>query len=75
MRRVLSDTWTIFTQAVKEQEEPSQRLLSMFIFFVVAAVIVFAAAGICFGFVKGVLEIIGNIITTSVLGEASEVIK
>ena len=73
MRRVFKDTWTIFTQSVKEQDDPTVRALWIIGFFVVAFIIVLCLSALVFGFVENILEIISDTITTSVNGEVPKV--
>ncbi len=75
MKRVLKDTWTIFTQSVKEMDDPGQRLMWIIGFFLVCFVIVLSMTALLTGFVENLIEIIGNTITNTVIGEFPEVIE
>ena len=73
MRRVLTDLWTIITQSVREMDDPNQRVLWMlgvvFVFFVV----VLSITALLTGFVENLVEMICNVITTSVVGEVPKI--
>jgi len=75
MRRVLTDLWTIITQSVREMDDPNQRVLWMlgvvFVFFVV----VLSITALVTGFIENLIEIIGNTITQTVIGEFPEVVE
>ena len=73
MRRVLNDLWTIITQSVKEMDDPNQRVLWMLGVVAVSFIVVLSLTALVTGFVENVIEIIGNVITTSVVGELPEV--
>jgi hypothetical protein len=73
MRRVLTDLWTIITQSVKEMDDPQQRVLWMLGVVVVGFIVVLSLTALVTGFVENVVEIIGNVITTCVVGEVPEV--
>ena len=75
MRRVLTDLWTIITQSVKEMDDPNQRVLWMLGVVAVSLIVGQSLTALVTGFVENVIEIIGNVITTSVVGEAPESIK
>ena len=69
MRRILKDTWTIFTQSVKEMDDPNQRALWMVGFIGVVFIMTLILVAIVTGFVENLFEIIGNTITNTVIGE------
>jgi hypothetical protein len=73
MRKVLTDLWTIITNSVKEMHDPHQRVLWMLGFVVVSFIIVLSLTALAFGFVENLIEIIGNTITNTVIGEFPEV--
>jgi len=73
MKRVLYDLWTIITQSVKEMDDPHQRVLWMLGVVMVSFIVVLSLTALVTGFVENVIEIIGNVITTSVIGEVPEV--
>ena len=69
MRRVLKDTWTIFTQSVKEMTDPNQRALWMVGFVGVVFIMTLILLAVVTGFIENLFEIIGNVITQTVIGE------
>ena len=73
MKRVLYDLWTIITTSVKEMDDPHQRVLWMLGVVMVSFIVVLSLTALVTGFVENVIEIIGNVITTSVIGEVPEV--
>ena len=73
MKRVLYDLWTIITNSVKEMDDPHQRVLWMLGVVMVSFIVVLSLTALVTGFVENVIEIIGNVITTSVIGEVPEV--
>ena len=73
MRRVLTDLWTIITNSVKEMDDPQQRVLWMLGCVVVFFIVVLSLTALVTGFVENLVEIIGNVITTCVVGEVPEV--
>ena len=73
MKRVLSDLWTIITTSVKEMDDPHQRVLWMLGVVVTSFIVVLSLTALVTGFVENVIEIIGNVITTSVVGELPEI--
>lgn len=75
MGRILTDLWTIFTQAVREMDDPNQRVLWMLGFVAVFFIIVLSLAALCFGFVENLIEIISDTITTTAIGEFPEVVE
>ena len=75
MGRILKDLWTIITISVKEMDDPNQRVLWMLGVVVTFFIIVLSLAALCFGFVENLIEIIGNTITNTVIGEFPEVIE
>lgn len=75
MRRVLSDLWTIITQSVKEMDDPNQRVLWMLGVVAVSFIVVLSLTALVTGFVENVVEIIGNTITQTVIGEFPKVVE
>jgi hypothetical protein len=75
MRRVLTDLWTIITQSVREMDDPNQRVLWMLGVVVTFFIIVLSLSALAFGFVENLIEIIGNTITQTVIGEFPEVLE
>ena len=73
MKRVLFDLWTIITNSVKEMDDPHQRVLWMLGVVVISFIVVLSLTALVTGFVENVIEIIGDVITTSVVGEVPEV--
>jgi len=73
MGRILKDLWTIITISVKEMDDPNQRVLWMLGVVVTFFIIVLSLSALCFGFVENLIEIIGNTITTTAIGEFPEV--
>lgn len=75
MSRILSDLWTILTGSINEMDDPHQRVLWMLGYVVVFFIIVLSLAALVFGFVENLVEIIGNTITNTVIGEFPEVVE
>lgn len=75
MRRVLSDLWTIITQSVREMDDPQQRIAWMLGVVAVFFIIVLSLTALVTGFVENLVEIIGNTITQTVIGEFPEVVE
>ena len=73
MKRILFDLWTIITQSVKEMDDPNQRVLWMLGVVVTGFIVVLSLTALVTGFVENVIEIIGDVITTSVVGELPEI--
>jgi hypothetical protein len=75
MKRVLYDLWTIITQSVKEMDDPHQRVLWMLGVVMVSFIVVLSLTALVTGFVENLVEIIGNTITNTVIGEFPEVVE
>lgn len=75
MRRVLTDLWTIITQSVREMDDPQQRIAWMLGVVAVFFIIVLSLTALVTGFVENLVEIIGNTITQTVIGEFPEVVE
>jgi hypothetical protein len=73
MKRVFTDLWTIITYSVKDMDDPHQRVLWMLGVVVTAFIIVLSLTALVTGFVENVIEIIGNTITNTVIGEFPKV--
>jgi len=73
MRRVLTDLWTIITQSVKEMDDPNQRVLWMLGVVMVCFIVVLSLTALLTGFVENLVEMICNVITTSVVGEVPKI--
>ena len=73
MKRILFDLWTIITTSVKEMDDPHQRVLWMLGVVVISFIVVLSLTALVTGFVENVIEIIGDVITTSVVGEVPQV--
>jgi hypothetical protein len=69
MGRVLKDLWTIIINSVKEMHDPHQRVLWMLGFVVVSFIIVLSLTALAFGFVENLIQIIGDTITQTAIGE------
>ena len=73
MRRVLTDLWTIITQSVREMDDPNQRVLWMLGVVMVCFIVVLSLTALLTGFVENLVEMICNVITTSVVGEVPKI--
>ena len=75
MRRVLTDLWTIITSSVREMDDPHQRVLWMLGVVMISFIVVLSLTALVTGFVENLIEIIGNTITQTVIGEFPEVVE
>ena len=75
MGRILTDLWTIVTQSIREMDDPHQRVLWMLGFVVVSFIIVLSLTALAFGFVENLIQIIGDTITQTAIGEFPEVVE
>ena len=73
MKRMLTDLWTIITQSVREMDDPHQRVLWMLGVVMVCFIVVLSLTALLTGFVENLVEMICNVITTSVVGEVPQV--
>jgi len=75
MRKAIKDLWTILIVSIRDLMEPVHRILAIVVFLFVISLLIILVLSTIFGFVENLFEIIGNTITSTVIGEPYDVIE
>ena len=75
MRKSIKDLWTILIVSIRDLMEPVHRILAIVVFLFVISLLIILVLSTIFGFVENLFEIIGNTITSTVIGEPYDVIE